>query len=285
MSKYTIDMLSLCEFYAGFNGEYGALDGANYKDYKEIIKTARAKIFDFDYPIFDEAYRVPLETKFLNTFLFREIAFPEVARWKHRLMQKFNEELPYYNQLYASELLKFDPFTDVDMKKDYTLKEKGSRDKNNTVTHDNTHKDRETVSANDTNKLSGTDSTSGTANSTSKDKYSDTPQGGLEGLENDTYMTDARIVTDNDSSSTHTTYGKKEEKTKNGTIEKTITDKSVTANTGKDILDNLNEYVEHIVGHNGGTSHSKMLTDFRETFLNIDKMFLETCKDLFINLY
>lgn len=94
---------------------------SGYGDIPRLIGEARTKIFDFPYPIFDPNYKEPLERKILMHFYTREICEETVGLWKLRLADKMNEIMPYYNQLYESELLKFNPFHDID----YVMTHKG----------------------------------------------------------------------------------------------------------------------------------------------------------------
>ena len=108
MSWYTTELRYICENAAGFN------ESQDRPKINEIIEAARPKIFDFDYPIFDEEYRPVLETKILRHYYMREICSETVASWKFYLENMMNEIMPYYNQLYKSELIKFDPMHDHD---------------------------------------------------------------------------------------------------------------------------------------------------------------------------
>ena len=80
------------------------------------------KIFNFDYPIFDEEYRPILEEKITRHFYFREIGFETVGRFLYHLETKMNEIMPYYNQLYESTRLEFNPLIN------YQVTETQSRD-------------------------------------------------------------------------------------------------------------------------------------------------------------
>lgn len=108
MSDYTTQLRFICESYAGRN------DSAPASDVDEVIRLARPKIFNFSYPIFDEAYRPELEEKILQHYYTQEIGLETVGLWKLKLRTKMREIMPYYNQLYKSELLKFDPFINTD---------------------------------------------------------------------------------------------------------------------------------------------------------------------------
>ena len=112
MSKYTTEVRYICENYAGLT------ESGGYSSINTILEQARSHVFDFEYPIFDEAYRGVLEKKILKHYYTREIATETVGLWKHFLDMRMNEIMPYYNQLYSSELLKFNPFYDVDLTTD-----------------------------------------------------------------------------------------------------------------------------------------------------------------------
>lgn len=111
MSKYTTEVRYLCEFEAGYKESQG------YQSIDEIVTKAAPKIFDFDFPIFDADYRLPLEKKILKHFYTREISEETVGLWKLRLEDRLNLIMPYYNKLYESELLEFNPLYDADYSK------------------------------------------------------------------------------------------------------------------------------------------------------------------------
>ena len=108
MSKYTTEVRYICEKYAGKDVS------VDYNKVDEVIDAARPFIFDFNYPIFDNAYKPGLERKILKHFYTREIGAETVGLWKLFLNRKMNEIMPYYNQRYESELIKFNPLYNVD---------------------------------------------------------------------------------------------------------------------------------------------------------------------------
>lgn len=66
--------------------------------------------FNLDsYPIFDENYRKILNEKILAHYWYNEIGQETPDRFNHYLATRMNEIMPYYNKLYMSELIKFDP--------------------------------------------------------------------------------------------------------------------------------------------------------------------------------
>lgn len=62
-----------------------------------------------EYPIFDENHRAILNDKIIAHYYFREIGQETPSRFAFNLRRKMNEIMPYYNQLYESELIKYDP--------------------------------------------------------------------------------------------------------------------------------------------------------------------------------
>lgn len=68
-----------------------------------------------------------LETKIIKHYFTREICWDTVGRWLLELDSRFNVIMPYYNKLYESELIKFNPMFDTDLYRTYNRKrdEKG----------------------------------------------------------------------------------------------------------------------------------------------------------------
>lgn len=103
MSKYTTEVRYICENYAQLDASVG------YNSVQSVLDNSWDKVFDFDFPIFDENYREPLCKKILKHFYTREICEETVGLWKLRLDDRMNEIMPYFNQLYDSELISIEP--------------------------------------------------------------------------------------------------------------------------------------------------------------------------------
>ena len=108
MSKYTMEVRFACE------SALGMTESKGYNDVEDIVERAAPLIFN-NFPIFDETYRLPLEKKILMHYYTREIGEETVGLWKLRLASKMNEIMPYFNKLYETELLRYEPFYDVDL--------------------------------------------------------------------------------------------------------------------------------------------------------------------------
>lgn len=312
MSKYTTELRFICETSAGLDESVGLNNVA------EVIEQSRDKIFDFNFPIFDESYRSVLETKIIRHFYTREICTETVGLWKMWLNTRMNEIMPYYNKLYESELIKFNPMYDVDLTTDYQKTNEGTKDETGTHGLTDVYSENGTESVNDVKALNetsvengggngvSTDSGSDTKNDALKndhwDYYSDTPQGGINGVANMEYLTNARHITDDGTGSTstseydktnNTSYTNENTVNKNGDVNETINKENTKNsnlnrnenNTNNSRMTGLEDYVQHVVGKSVGISYSKLLNEFRDTFLNIDMMIINDLSDLFFNLW
>lgn len=227
MSKYTTEVRFICEQKAGLTESVG------FDKVDTVLNKSWDKIFTTKCEIFDPKYRNVLCRKILKHYYTREICCETAGLWMLWLNRRFEEIMPYYNQLYKSALLEFNPFYDVDYKRE------GNRQND------------------------GTSETKGSSNNAqdnvTRDLYSETPQGALNGVESETYLTDARKVMEDNETSTN--Y-----------------EDNNTTNTTED-------YAEHVFGKMGGGNYSKMLNDFRTTMLNIDLQVIEEFSDLFMGLW
>lgn len=78
---------------------------ANYTlELRQIAESKNVKVFDFEYPFYSEEHRTEFENKFINYYFFNEIGVETIGRFKHNLKTKLQEIMPYYTQLYKTEL-------------------------------------------------------------------------------------------------------------------------------------------------------------------------------------
>ena len=279
MSKYTTEVRFICESKSGLEVSGGS------GDVDTIIANSWDKIFTSKAPFFDEEYRSVLCQKILKHYYLREICCETVGIWTLWMNTRLEEIMPYYNQLYESAKIKFNPMHDVDLTRKHERNAVGTSKEDGTRT-DNTTGKRTLTGNRDTDSTgSGTRNTTSISNETKRDLYSDTPQGNIKGLENENYLTNTRKITDNvngtGSEKTNTTensgtnYSETEETT--GKVDGT------TSNTGSSKT--TENYLETIAGKQGTESFSSMLNKFRETFLNIDMQVIEEFSDLFFGLW
>lgn len=271
MAKYTTELRSICEVYAGYNEEQG------YNNVNDVIEKALPKIFDFDFPIYDETYRTVLETKIVKHFYTREICCETAARWKLFLNERLNLIMPYYNQLYKSTLEKFNPFYDVDLTTDH-VKDNGGNNSNEG------HSEQTSVSSNNTDdkyERNLNSKTDGNDNTNAWQYYNDTPQGGINGIETNKYLTNATNNTNSNTSAENTALTGNDNRITNTSNNGRSTANSNTSGKYTD----TESYLEHVKGKSGGQSNSKLLLEYRSTFINIDNQIINNLNDLFFNLW
>lgn len=279
MSKYTTEVRFICESKSGLEESKGA------SSVDEVIANSWSKIFTSKVSFFDEAYRSVLCQKILKHYYLREIGAETVGIWMLWMNTRLEEIMPYYNQLYESAKIEFDPMHDVDLTRkhernvDGTSKEEGTRTDNTTGKRTLTgNRDTDSTGSSTRNTTSGSDETK-------RDLYSDTPQGAITGLANENYLTNARKITNNvngtgneetnTTENTGTNYSETEDTT--GKVD------GITSNTGSSST--TEDYLETITGKQGTESFSSLLNKFRETFLNIDMQVIEEFSDLFFGLW
>lgn len=271
MSKYTSEVRYICENYAGLTN---SADGSKID---LVIEKALPKIFDFDFPIYDEAYRAILEKKIIKHYYLREIGTETVGMWKYYLNTKLNEIMPYYNQLYKSTLLEFNPLYDVDLTTDHKVT--GNNTENTSSENSTDYTRTDNLKQDSTSSSEDTSQQSHTNHATSM--YSDTPQGELTDVVDGKYLTQAQ-VNDSDYTTDDTAHSEV-----TGNVSNTGTQKNAgtSTGTGNRELNSTEDYLEHVKGKTAGVSFSKMIEEYRKTFINIDVMIINELKPLFMNIW
>ena len=259
MSKYTTEVRFICESKSGLyvSGESSNVDN--------IIANSWSKIFTSKVPFFDEEYRSVLCQKILKHYYLREICSETVGIWTLWMNTRLEEIMPYYNQLYESAKIEFNPMHDVNLTREHKRTENETASGNRDTTNNST---TDVTSSSATNRTTSSDENK-------KDLYSDTPQGALTGVENETYLTNARKITDSVNGSDVANVSNTEKNVGSSTD-----NEATTSN-----VDTTENYLESLVGKQGTESFSSLLNKFRETFLNIDMMVIEEFSDLFFGLW
>ena len=219
MSNYTTEVRYICEVNAG------KTDSVGYSNIDEILEASWNKIFDFSFPIFDEKYRKPLCIKILKHYYTREIGEETVGLWKLRLNSRMNEIMPYYNKLYEAWAKEFNPLFDTELTREHKLDRTGNQ-----------------TGETETNAIN-------------RNLYSDTPQGSLQNVDSETYLTNAT---------------------------KDIAEGA--SNYSQDIK-STDEYLETVKGKTSGITYSKMLDEYKEALINIDLMVINELNNLFMMIW
>ena len=306
MSKYTTEVRFICETLSGLS------ESAGGNSVENIIATARPKVFDFEFPIFDRNYLPTLETKILKHFYTREIGQETVGLWKLKLNTKLNEIMPYYNQLYNSELIEFNPMYDVNYTRSgsESLSQSESTSNSQSTTESHSSSQSESYSASMSEQLSESLSVSESETASENERNSllpntnsweliqDTPQNGLTGVSELNYLTKAVKNTNGGDTQEYINKGQSGSRQALNTTNRTAgninnhssgmsaSDQGNMATTSSGTRNALDTkgYLESIVGYRSNNP-SKLLEDFRDTFLNIDMMIIHELEPLFMQLW
>lgn len=292
MSKYTTEVRYICESRSGLSAEQ--LVGAPPES---IVRLARNTIFDTSLVIGSEAYSDRIKELILLHYYTREIGEETVGLWKLRVNTRLREKLSYYNSLYHSLELQTDmvddnPFNDTD----FATARGESREGKETGTAlgrqdtASTRNDKEVNSGADVTDTQLTRDT--TDNKVGYNLHSDTPEGGVAGLEsqihgmeNSGFMSDATKVTDDDTE--HIEEAEKVTQNFGHIVDKTAS--VSTNNTDSRSYDETNNETvsvnESIKGKRGYQTLMSILSEYRELLINLDEIIINDFRDLFIQLW
>lgn len=159
------------------------------------------------YPLFNENYRETLNTKILRHYWFHEIGAETADRFNFYLETKMWEIMPYYNQMYESELLELDPLTTENMTDTEKRIFTGSRINNTTGT------DSHTLDKTTTDTVEGKKTNTGTVKNDGSTSEDSTRTDNLQQTINTDQTTTNNLTTtttnESDGTGTNTTEGTK----------------------------------------------------------------------------
>lgn len=68
-----------------------------------------------EYPIFEASYREGLNKKIKDHYMYQEIGHETIPQFTFSMKRKMNEIMPFYNELYKSTRIEFDPLLTMDI--------------------------------------------------------------------------------------------------------------------------------------------------------------------------
>ena len=302
MSSYTMQLRTIIEQASQY--ETGLT-------HNQRIEIGRKKLFNFDYPIFDERYRKQFETNIIKEFYFKEIGFETEGRFIFELEHFLTLNMPYYNKLFESELIEFDPL------ESYSLETVSKREidsdktenKNNQLNTEsetlgidkNTGKQTTDTTNNQTHTENDKVTNKETGNEFNRQIFGDTPENrlrlttnadGTGVLEYATNITENASSSKNDSDSQRNSSSNTDDKQKstvdttNDTSSKVNNQSNMNqteSNTENSDIDET--FTESKRGSIGVKTYSEMLLEYRETFIRIEQMIFKEMKELFMLVY
>lgn len=227
----------------------------------EMVNNPFTPIFNFDYPFYvdNEEIKKEFERKFIDYYFFDEIGAETFPRWEQMLKSRLTIKMPYWKQLYETELR----CLDIDFMLNKDLVETFSRDVSGT---DNSKRVGATDQTN--NSMSKGDS-SGSSNSSNKQSNIENGLGSVS--LSDGFLTG---VDEAEQSSKAT-----QNVDTNSTTTSNINEDSSKEHSQKETTELISK------GNIGVTSSAELLDKWRKVLINIDEMIIEDCKDLFMEVY
>lgn len=255
MSSYTTELRNICQYLVGNKEDERA---------EVVIAAAAPLIFDFSYPFYDESKRTEFQENFVRHFYMREIGQETYGLWKHQLIDWMKLEMPYYNQLFKSAQLEFDPLEDVHYTRD--VAERG------TSKASSVHSENGGTTGSGTTKNTSNGTNNGTNSSVTK--YNDTPQDNVNSI-SDGYMTAAQQVSGTTSNTTsETVNGESTSKTNYNNSSTSSGEGSTTGNK-----------IETIKGKYGTKSYAELIEEQRRIIIDVEKQVFEAMNVLFMGIY
>lgn len=245
MSSYSMTLQEVLATLLAFSD----VDVTNFTT-KQFIEEGRKKLFNFEYPIFDPTYKAVLETNFIRNFYMREIGFETHERFQFELESWLLINMRYFNKLFESELMEFDPL--VNSKMDTTSTRK--KDTDGAVDS--------TTNGNSTS----------TQNSDGFNRF----------LESDT--PDNRLAITTEDGKGIIQYASK---INEGTSKNNVSgadSSNVIGNTLTDISE-TETYVQSRLGKTGSVTFSKMMNEYRNSLIRVEVKMFEELQKLFMLVY
>ena len=302
---YTMQLRSYIEMFSQFEDNL-TID--------ERIEIGREKLFDFDYPFFDENYRAQFERNFINEFYMREIGFETEELFKMRLRNWLRVNMGYYNKLFESELIKYDPLSNSRVDVSHTKKnDKEQNDLRNVDQTSNTHgtgnTESEQVGNVDSTQNSKTDSKQDTDKNTdnkesqfNRELEGDTPQNRLrltteDGkgvLEYASKITEGTQDSKGNTKEKENIKGTTETNTKGNRKDRTdfhsqdetnVDSRAEQEDKFKSEANELEKFTQHRAGKIGVQSYAKLIQDYRQALLRVEVQIHKEMQELFMLVY
>ena len=232
---YTQTLKTLCDTIAGNDNYSGYTNIYKLATSNTVLDTVFLKEYQNLYDYRDEKtgndYKKQLYIKILLHYMLYEIGQETAGYFIYCLNERLVNIMPYYNQMLNSALLKFDPLQDTNFTRLITS---NSNSENNNVISFNENYINNQI-----------------------ERESDTPQGGIENIEQNRYLSFARINNDDN--------------------------KKLGNNTSNSNGKNEGTSTEHVEGMQK-MNYAQAIKDYRNIIINVDNMVIQNLNNLFMGV-
>lgn len=254
----------------------------------EIEKNPLTPLFNFQYPFYcdDEQAKKDFEEKFIDYYFECEIGSETFHRWERRLKSLLTTRMPYYRQLYESELRT----KDIDFMLNKDLRETFIKE----VSGNESENVHGIINENGLNEVIGTSQTT----SSQQSQSSGSQEGNVTDEQKESNIDNGLSQVDINNSLTSSSKGNStttasDERQSSLTSESEGRNEATSSQTQqrqneevKDSSHQVSEKTELISkGNIGVTSSAELLQKWRDVLINIDEMIIKECECLFLSVY
>ena len=242
-----------------------------------LLENPLTPIFNFEYQNYcdSEQAKKNFEEKFINHYFLHEIGAETYARWEQMLKAKLLVRMPYYRQLYQTELASqnIDFLLNKDLTESTTRElsgvenDTGNKQLTNEENHDITSSSSVNGESSSSSQSTGNHKTSQLNDGVSNASLE---QGYLTGVSRDE-------LTNTDNQQSESSSNNHQQSTGRGTQSQEETNRRENTQTETIIFKSQ--------GNIGTTSSAELLEKWRNVLINIDEMIINECRDLFMTIY
>lgn len=268
MSYYTIELRKVSQVY-GEETVIGWFKDYNIEDYltsQQIADITSQGLWSKD----------KLAQKIYDHYYMREIGYETPEMFRHFVKIKMQEIMEAKLPVIWSKTIEYDPLVNVDYKESYTRNILG------TNTNTSTSNNNESVGENRTTNSSGNSASTGTSTGSNLSVESDTPQGQISKAEILQGKYASKTNANESESSTEANVSSNDTQTTNDNILR-----NATGSLNQSGTDNKAEtYTRSMKGNSGVmTTAQKLIMQYREAIVAVDREIIEELNSLFFGLF
>ena len=245
---------------------------------KDLAKVTHTKIFDFDYPLSSKINKDKFEINILNKFLKRRIGTETVVDFKIELEVKLNEIMPKYNKMFDF-LAGWDLFSSGEIEE--RISENTNNRRNEFTETNNTNQEINKKIDSDSNTTNTLENTSNNeTNLIQSHRESNTPQGYIENVQDNAYLSKYNYNEDTTTSEDITkSKGSSQNTTSNSETSNITNNENRNNNTNETNTNSLNELIKR-----SPSNKIRIYEEFQNNIASIYTMIYNELSSLFLQV-
>lgn len=245
---------------------------------KDLAKVTHTRIFDFDYPLSTKIDKDKFEINILNKFLKRRIGTETVVDFKIELEVKLNEIMPKYNKMFDF-LDGWDLFSSGEIEE--RISENINNRRNEFTETNNTNQEINKKIDSDSNTTNTLENTSNNeTNLIQSHRESNTPQGYIENVQDNAYLSKYNYNEDTTTSEDITnSKGSSQNTTSNSETSNMTNNENRNNNTNEINTNSLNELIKR-----SPSDKIRIYEEFQNNIASIYTMIYNELSSLFLQV-